>query len=64
MQIKYYIIYFEKMRALKKFERMGETSAGYTSLNLMAVPEPSAAFLMGIGLGALVIVRTFRRRQS
>ena len=52
------------MRALKKFERMGETSAGYTSLNLMAVPEPSAASLMGIGLGALVIVHTFRRRQS
>ena len=43
---------------------MGETSAGYTSQNLMAVPEPSAASLMGIGLGALVIVRTIRRRQS
>ena len=43
---------------------MGETSAGYTSLNLMAVPEPSAASLMGIGLAALMIVRTFRRRQS
>ena len=43
---------------------VGETSAGYTSLNLMAVPEPSAASLMGIGLGALVIVRTIRRRQS
>ena len=43
---------------------VGETSGGYTSLNLMAVPEPSAASLMGIGLGALMIVRTFRRRQS
>ena len=43
---------------------VGETSAGYTSLNLMAVPEPSAASLMGIGLAALMIVRTFRRRQS
>jgi autotransporter-associated beta strand protein len=43
---------------------VGETSAGYTSLNLMAVPEPSASLLMGLGLGALMIVRTFRRRQS
>ena len=43
---------------------VGETSAGYTSLNLMAVPEPSAASLMGIGLASLMIVRTFRRRQS
>jgi hypothetical protein len=38
--------------------------AGLTTLNLMAVPEPSAASLMGIGLGALIILRTIRRRQS
>ena len=37
---------------------------GLTTLNLMAVPEPSASSLMGIGLAALMIVRTFRRRQS
>jgi autotransporter-associated beta strand protein len=37
---------------------------GLTTLNLMAVPEPSASSLMGLGLGALMIVRTFRRRQS
>ena len=43
---------------------VGETSAGYTSLNLMTVPEPSASSLMGLGLGTLMIVRTFRRRQS
>ena len=43
---------------------VGETSVGYTSLNLMAVPEPSASSLMGIGLAALMIVRTFRRRQA
>jgi autotransporter-associated beta strand protein len=43
---------------------VGETSGGYTSLNLMAVPEPSASSLMGVGLGALMIVRTFRRRHS
>ncbi len=38
--------------------------AGLTTLKLMAVPEPSAASLMGIGLGALMILRTIRRRQS
>jgi len=43
---------------------VGETSGGYTSLNLTTVPEPSAASLMGIGLGALIILRTIRRRQS
>ena len=43
---------------------VGETSGGYTSLNLMAVPEPSAASLMGIGLSALMILRNLRRRQS
>jgi hypothetical protein len=37
---------------------------GLTTLNLMAVPEPSAASLMGIGLGGLMILRTIRRRQS
>jgi autotransporter-associated beta strand protein len=37
---------------------------GLTTLNLMTVPEPSAASLMGIGLGALMILRTIRRRQS
>jgi len=37
---------------------------GLTTLNLMAVPEPSSASLMGIGLGALMILRTFRRRQG
>ena len=37
---------------------------GLTTLNLMTVPEPSASSLMGIGLTALMIVRTFRRRQS
>ena len=43
---------------------VGETNGGYTSLNLMAVPEPSASSLMGLGLGALMIVRAFRRRHS
>ena len=36
---------------------------GLTTLNLMAVPEPSAASLMGIGLGSLFILRRFRRRE-
>jgi autotransporter-associated beta strand protein len=43
---------------------VGETTGGYTNLNLMAVPEPSASSLMGIGLGALMILRTFRRQRS
>ena len=43
---------------------VGETSGGYTSLNLTTVPEPSPSSLMGIGMGALMILRTFRRRQS
>jgi len=43
---------------------VGETSGGYTNLNLTTVPEPSAASLMGIGMSALMILRTFRRRQS
>ena len=36
---------------------------GLTTLNLMAVPEPSAASLMGIGLASLIILRRFRRRE-
>ena len=43
---------------------VGETSGGYTSLNLMAVPEPSAAALLGLGMVALVAVRSMRRRLS
>jgi len=43
---------------------VGETAGGYTSLNLTTVPEPSASSLMGIGLGALMILRNLRRRQS
>ena len=43
---------------------VGETTGGYTSLNLTTVPEPSASSLMGIGLSVLMILRTFRRRQS
>ncbi len=40
---------------------VGETSGGYTSLNL--VPEPSAGALLGLGMAALVAVRSFRRRS-
>jgi len=43
---------------------VGETTGGYTSLNLTTVPEPSASSLMGIGLSVLMILRTFRRQQS
>ena len=37
---------------------------GLTTLNLMAVPEPSASSLMGIGLASLIILRRFRRRRE
>jgi len=42
---------------------VGETTGGYTNLNLMAVPEPSAGALLGLGMAALVAVRSFRRRS-
>jgi autotransporter-associated beta strand protein len=43
---------------------VGETAGGYTSLNLTTVPEPSASSLMGIGLGALMILRNLRRKRN
>ena len=46
---------------------VGDTSGGYTSLNLMAVPEPPSSWLFGIGLLTLVGLQKFRRsrvRQS
>ena len=49
------------MNGFKVF--VGETSGGYTNLNLMAVPEPSAGALLGLGMVALVAVRSFRRRS-
>jgi autotransporter-associated beta strand protein len=47
-----------------EFKVTVESVGGLTTLNLMAVPEPSAASLMGIGLASLIILRRFRRRQS
>ena len=45
---------------------VGDTAGGYTSLNLVAtsVPEPSTPALMGMGLVALMAVRSMRRRLS
>jgi autotransporter-associated beta strand protein len=43
---------------------VGEIAGGYTSLNLTTVPEPSASSLMGIGLGALMILRNLRRKRN
>jgi autotransporter-associated beta strand protein len=37
---------------------------GLTTLNLMAVPEPSTGALLGFGLGGLVLTRLLRRKQS
>jgi len=37
---------------------------GRTTLNLMAVPEPSTGSMMGLGLAGLVATRLLRRRSS
>jgi autotransporter-associated beta strand protein len=43
-----------------------ETVSGttYQTLNLLAVPEPSAQSLLAFGMAALVAVRSLRRKQS
>lgn len=43
---------------------VGATSGGFTSLNLMAVPEPSAQSMLALGMVALLAVRALRRKQS
>lgn len=43
---------------------VGATSGGFTSLNLMAVPEPSAQSMLALGMVALVAVRALRRGRS
>jgi hypothetical protein len=43
---------------------VGATSGGFTSLNLMAVPEPSAQSLLALGMVALVAVRALRRNRE
>jgi autotransporter-associated beta strand protein len=37
---------------------------GLTTLNLMAVPEPSTASMFGLGLAGLVVTRLLRRKNS
>jgi hypothetical protein len=37
---------------------------GFTTLNLMAVPEPSTGSMMGLGLAGLVATRLLRRKNS
>jgi autotransporter-associated beta strand protein len=37
---------------------------GVTTLNLMAVPEPSTGSMMGLGLAGLVVTRLLRRKSS
>ena len=43
---------------------VGESSMGYTSLNLMAVPEPSSGALLGLGFVALLATRIIRSRNK
>ena len=43
---------------------VGATSGGFTSLNLMAVPEPSAQSMLALGMVALLAVRALRRGRS
>jgi len=40
------------------------TAEGLTTLNLMAVPEPSTGALLAFGMGGLVLTRLLRRKQS
>ena len=37
---------------------------GLTTLNLMAVPEPSTGSMLGLGLAGLVVTRLLRRKIS
>jgi len=41
-----------------------EVGAAGTTLNLMAIPEPSTGSLMMFGLGGLVMARLLRRKVS
>jgi hypothetical protein len=41
-----------------------EVGSTGTTLNLMAVPEPSTGSMLGLGLAALVVTRLFRRKSS
>ena len=43
---------------------VGSTVNGLSSLNIRAVPEPSAQSLLALGMAALVVVRSMRRKQS
>ena len=43
-------------------ETVGGTT--YQTLNLMAVPEPSAQSLLAFGMAALVAVRSLRKKNS
>ena len=40
------------------------SSGGFTTLNLMAVPEPSVGALFMFGLGGLLLTRMFRRTEA
>jgi hypothetical protein len=46
------------------FKVLVGSANGFTTLNLMAVPEPSTGSMMGLGLAGLVATRLLRRKKS
>jgi autotransporter-associated beta strand protein len=50
--------------AVGDFKVVVGSANGLTTLNLMAVPEPSTGSMMGLGLAGLVATRLLRRKRS
>lgn len=46
------------------FKVLVGSADGLTTLNLMAVPEPSTGSMLGLGLAGLVVTRLLRRKNS
>jgi autotransporter-associated beta strand protein len=46
------------------FKVLVGSANGFTTLNLMAVPEPSTGSMLGLGLAGLVVTRLLRRKSS
>ena len=46
------------------FKVLVGSANGFTTLNLMAVPEPSTGSMLGLGFAGLVVTRLLRRKNS